>query len=76
MNPIISGSWQHALIATLFAFIAIGAVIVRPKKRGASRLRKLRREPLPDPWSGAIVQHQKFYTSNWTAAVGRAYRSN
>src|SRR5574340_289059 len=52
---------------------AIKRLMGRPKKRGANRLRKLRRAPLPAPWSGAIVQHRKYFTSNWTAAVGRAY---
>lgn len=71
----ILGTWSHAALITLLAFIAVGCVIVRPKTRGASRLRKLRNVPLPDPWSGAIVRHQKFYMSNWTASAGRAYRA-
>lgn len=71
----IPGSWSQVALVTLLAFITVGAVIVRPKKRGASRLRKLRNVPLPDPWSGAIVRHQKFYMSNWTASAGRAYRA-
>ena len=71
----IPGSWQQVLIVTLLAFIAVCAVIVWPKKRGASRLRKLRNVPLPDPWSGAIVRQRKFYISHWSSAVGRAYRN-
>lgn len=71
---VIPGDWKHALIVTLFAFIALSAAFMRPKKRGASRLKKLRNVPLPDPWSGAIVRDRKFYVVNWDGSVGRAYR--
>lgn len=71
----IPGSWSQVALVTLLAFITVGAVIVRPKKRGASRLRKLRNVPLPDPWSGAIVKQPKYFTPHWNATVGRAYRA-
>lgn len=36
----IPGNWQTVLCVTLLAFIAIGAAFVRPKKRGATRVKR------------------------------------
>lgn len=36
----IPGSWHTAVVVTLLAFIAVGCVIVRPKKRGASWVKR------------------------------------
>ena len=68
----IPGSWQQVSIAALVLFLIVGSLMLRPKKRGASRRK---RGVLPAPWDGAIVRQPKFYASNWTASVGRAYRA-
>jgi len=65
-------------MVTLLVLLTIGsAYVFWPKKRNrlTRRTRKLRKQVLPDPWSGGIVRHQKFYVTHWAAAVGRAYRS-
>lgn len=36
----IPGSWQLVLCVTLLAFLAVGCVFVRPKRRGASRVKR------------------------------------
>jgi len=39
------------------------------------RARRLRRERLPDPWTGGIVREPKYFVPSWNATIGRAYRA-
>ncbi len=76
----IPGTWPEVSAVTLLVFIVLGAIAVaveKPLKRWMAkrRLRKLRRQPIPAPWDGAIVRQKQFTVTNWSAAVGRAYRA-
>lgn len=72
----LSGSWSHATAIVLAILLVIGAgCVLWPRNRLTRRTRNLRRELLPDPWSGGIVRHQKFYVTHWRPIVGRAYRT-
>lgn len=65
-------------MAALTILLLIGAAyVLRPKKRNrlTRRTRNLRKQVLPDPWSGGIVRERKFYVTNWRPVVGRAYRT-
>lgn len=76
-----------ALTVALGILFSVGAVIGAAAEHGpayvrllrkqwaASRSRRLRRQVICDPWAGAVVKHQRYFTPHWNATVGRAYRA-
>lgn len=44
----IPGTWQHVLEVALIAFLAVGVIVLWPKKRGATRKRLKNSCPLVD----------------------------
>jgi hypothetical protein len=72
-----------ALTVLLGAILSVGGLIehvpayarLMRRRWAARRARQLRRQLIADPWSGAIVRQPRYFTTQWTATTGRAYRA-